>query len=327
MRHWRALILGVLYWGVLYWCASSSLYAWSLIGHQQIAALAWQYLSPDTKMQVGQILATAPPCMRMVINPSQDPETQFIRVSTWPDMVRNFSGCAFYEQSRWHYRDTYWRSDTLTNTIKKSDDAINLESPKKSSTDQDIVQVLTGLIDRDRTHQTFSAIEVAWLIHLIGDIHQPLHLSSRVSTDSPRGDSGGNGFSLLAECHKCSAARVKNLHQYWDRLLDTGDDTNLISSRIDALRRGALAREQKYRVGVKNQTFYSVTDGAMALERWAQDSAQLAQKWAYPKTLMVDSWPSEAYFSQAQSIAAQQAVLASYRLSDTLNFLLSSAPK
>ncbi len=322
MRYWRALILGL-----LYWCASSSLYAWSLIGHQQIAALAWQYLSPDTKMQLGQILATAPPCMRMVINPSQDPETQFIRVSTWPDMVRNFSGCALYEQSRWHYRDTYWRSDTLTNTIKKADHAINLKHSPKSNSDQDIVQVLTGLIDRDRAHHSLSAIELAWLIHLIGDIHQPLHLSSRVSANSPRGDSGGNGFSLLAECQKCSAVRVKNLHQYWDRLLDTADDTNLISSRIDALRQMALAREQKYRMVLKNQAFYSVTDGTQAFEQWAQDSAQLAQKWAYPQTLIEGSWPSEAYLTQAQSIAAQQAVLASYRLSDTLNFLLSSAPK
>ncbi|MGL5742868.1 MAG: S1/P1 nuclease [Legionella sp.] len=32
------------------------------------------------------------------------------------------------------------------------------------------------------------------LIHVVGDVHQPLHAITRVSTQLPKGDMGGNLF-------------------------------------------------------------------------------------------------------------------------------------
>ena len=59
---------------------------------------------------------------------------------------------------------------------------------------------------------TTKAVALAWLLHLVGDIHQPLHCSSRVTPDEalPRGDAGGNTFRLDDN---------RNLHGYWDRIL------------------------------------------------------------------------------------------------------------
>ena len=36
------------------------------------------------------------------------------------------------------------------------------------------------------------AIALAWLYHLVGDIHQPLHTAQLFTVDSPNGDTGGN---------------------------------------------------------------------------------------------------------------------------------------
>lgn len=48
------------------------------------------------------------------------------------------------------------------------------------------------------------------LIHYVGDVHQPLHATSRFNKDYPSGDRGGNSF------HIPSKFGAKNLHSFWD---------------------------------------------------------------------------------------------------------------
>jgi len=52
-----------------------------------------------------------------------------------------------------------------------------------------------------------------FLIHMIGDIHQPLHSTARVNEDYPRGDMGANAF------HLPNHYGAKNLHSVWDKVL------------------------------------------------------------------------------------------------------------
>ena len=51
------------------------------------------------------------------------------------------------------------------------------------------------------------------LIHYVGDIHQPLHATSRVDNQYRQGDRGGNSFPLPIK------DGVKNLHSLWDSVL------------------------------------------------------------------------------------------------------------
>lgn len=51
------------------------------------------------------------------------------------------------------------------------------------------------------------------LIHYIGDIHQPLHATARINPSYPKGDLGGNLFTIPA------AQGVTNLHSLWDSIL------------------------------------------------------------------------------------------------------------
>ena len=48
------------------------------------------------------------------------------------------------------------------------------------------------------------------LIHYVGDIHQPLHASTRVNKEFPQGDRGGNDFALK------NHYGVKELHAVYD---------------------------------------------------------------------------------------------------------------
>jgi hypothetical protein len=40
------------------------------------------------------------------------------------------------------------------------------------------------------------SIALAWMLHLVGDIHNALHTSARVTFMDPKGDEGGNLFKL-----------------------------------------------------------------------------------------------------------------------------------
>jgi hypothetical protein len=63
--------------------------------------------------------------------------------------------------------------------------------------------------------------DLTWLLHLVGDIHQPLHSTTRVSAAQPEGDDGGNGVKLVGS--------PNNLHSLWDGLL--GNDNSPQSAK------------------------------------------------------------------------------------------------
>ena len=51
------------------------------------------------------------------------------------------------------------------------------------------------------------------LIHYVGDVHQPLHSTSRVNAEFPAGDRGGNSFPLP------NHYAANNLHSVWDSVI------------------------------------------------------------------------------------------------------------
>jgi len=51
------------------------------------------------------------------------------------------------------------------------------------------------------------------LIHYVGDIHQPLHCTSRVNHDYPKGDRGGNNVPIAPR------GDINELHAVWDSVV------------------------------------------------------------------------------------------------------------
>jgi hypothetical protein len=59
------------------------------------------------------------------------------------------------------------------------------------------------------------AIALAWLFHLVGDIHQPLHTAQLFTMEYPNGDRGGNEICI----RMTQAAQPMDLHRFWDGIL------------------------------------------------------------------------------------------------------------
>ena len=151
------------------------------------------------------------------------------------------------------------------------------------------------------------AVALAWFEHLVGDVHQPLHVTARVTAFEQQGDAGGNGFCLgkthPVGAHECST----NLHALWDDILTTPYG----SATVDGI---AAALQQRHGkplfLGLGNY------------EGWARESYKVATTKVYPVTLFRRAKPTPAYYSMVLRESEVRLALAGYRLGEGLNALL-----
>ena len=136
--------------------------------------------------------------------PNLDLETYvFMRASTWPDQIRRKGSP--YDHPEWHYIDYPLEPPTFP------------EKPGPSPTND----ILYGIAQSEKmlrdpnSSPEVRAVYLSWLIHLVGDVHQPLHCSTLVNVEypAPIGDKGGNNFYVRP------AEAALNLHSIWDNAL------------------------------------------------------------------------------------------------------------
>ena len=151
----------------------NALYAWGPIGHRAIGQVAAQHLSPKARKAVQRLLAGQSLAM----------------ASTWMDEVRSDSS---YD----HVRDWHW--------VTIPDGGTYATSEKNPDGDAvEAIERLKVLLRSDTVSPTRKAEALRFLIHLIGDLHQPLHVG--------RGDDkGGNDFQVQW------MKKGSNLHRVWD---------------------------------------------------------------------------------------------------------------
>ena len=156
---------------------------------------------------------------------------------------------------------------------------------------------------------------VAYLYHLVGDIHQPLHAATRVTATNRDGDAGGNEFKLAG------LPEVDNLHYYWDSA--AGSFHFWSPSRpLDARERRRLDAYAKSIVAA-NPAEAMPEARELDPQKWAQESNELARTVVY--ALAENSTPSPAYEAKAQTVARRRIALAGYRLANLLNSIFPEA--
>ena len=166
------------------------------------------------------------------------------------------------------------------------------------------------------------AIALAWLFHLVGDIHQPLHTAQLFTVDYPQGDRGGNEICVQVT----QTGQPMDLHRFWDGVITSS--SNLTRLRNEAT---ALRNRQEFR---RNQLTELANTG---FESWAKESFEIATKIAYrnggqlgiPRGGNKDCRDVQAapvlpvgYVGSASRIADRRIMLAGYRVADLPTRLL-----
>lgn len=308
-------------------------HAWDDVGHMAIAAIAWRHLTPDVRARAIALLRGAPPDAGLAqLQPNTGgPDARdfalFVRAATWPDLVRDrrdYARFKTYHHPTWHYLSAYWR----TGPDGRPEAVTGL--PVDSQNVAERIPVLYRVVANPAERAESRAVALAWVLHLVGDVHQPLHTVSRVTPEHPDGDRGGNLVRLAST----------NLHAVWDDLFDVaraerrpGDPRGRRSARGRGAggAGGAAATDAKLERAVRvADALEAATPMASVLPRvtegrvsaWVAEGTRLAETVAYPPAL-VDGGPvPDGYRDQARAVAGPQAALAGYRLASALNAAL-----
>jgi S1/P1 Nuclease len=87
------------------------------------------------------------------------------------------------------------------------------------------VNILTALTENESMVKNNSepqrkAIALAWLFHLVGDIHHPLHTAQLFTVDYPHGDRGGNEICVRVT----HTGQPIDLHRFWDGVITSSSN-------------------------------------------------------------------------------------------------------
>ena len=141
------------------------------------------------------------------------------QAAIWPDMARGLPEelKARYNHPTWHYIDipSFLSDDDRAAIEPHLTINMSLDAPAKSGPDMNAVQTIRlarSLLKSGSIGSEEAAVWLCWLLHAVGDLHQPLHATAMFSTPLfPEGDKGGNsiltqqGFSLHALWDESSA--------------------------------------------------------------------------------------------------------------------------
>jgi hypothetical protein len=313
-------------------------FAWNNEGHMAVAYLAYRRLTPAARTRVNELLKRNPNYSKWLATmPKDAPQGDinsmvFMIAATWPDQIR---GDPTYlddgpndgnsppegpEATRNigysdHLRHKYWHFIN----IPYSEDGTALPPVPSPNAETQIAAFRTAL-DSSKSDD-IKAYDLAWLEHLVGDIHQPLHAATGVSRSMPRGDAGG-GLSLL-----CNAPCSDSLHLFWDRLVGSqssitrppptppgnypGVPGDLMAEVQSAKSAAILLPKADANLAAKMKE----TD-------WVQESFDLAKQYVYVPPIGMGAGPftmTTAYFEMARRVARDRVALAGVRLSNLLN--------
>jgi hypothetical protein len=239
-------------------------FAWGPRGHEIIAHIAAMNLTPKARASVAGLLGGEAEAM-LAINAS------------WADEIRE----ARPQTAPWHYVNLDIAGDMRYRAARdcQKDDCVVAQIARQEA-------VLRSNASRAR-----KAEALKFLVHFIGDIHQPLHAADNR-------DRGGNQVQFRYRGERIS------LHHFWDDEVVTllGRDARTVAKAID----GATPPLQKRQLAGGTPEF------------WAEMSGSIARSDIYPELGRVAQVNDRQAAIQSR-IARLQLARAGYVLAEKLN--------
>lgn len=301
-----------------------SLFGWGSIGHMTVAYVAYQGLSPAAKARVRELLKLNPDYANWEkqIPPGTSVEDHdqfiFMMASTWADDIKgepkysddggdggntpngassaqNIGYSDLLRHKYWHFIDTPF-----------SPDKTRLPSIPAPNAQTQII-AFRAVLASSQTDE-LKSYDLVWLLHLVGDVHQPLHTVTRVTQAHSKGDAGGN---LL----KLSGDAVFNLHSYWDDL--PGSDCKFCADKLHCAHRAMVL------AGTLRQVSAKVARN-LDTAAWIREGFDYAQTRVYRDPLGAAGQaytivPDSAYERDAYRLAKSCIAAAGARLTRILN--------
>jgi hypothetical protein len=280
--------------------------AWGNEGHTIIGHLAYALLTPVARKEVDALLKTDTDTLTAADFPSR---------TTWADKWRDSDrpdGPRYTGTRQWHFVDIEIPSGRIDAACFNHPPLPKGKPATEGVAEQCIVdkikQFRAELSDPSTSHKE-KILALKFLMHLIGDIHQPLHSAEKDN------DRGGNAVPVIY------GDTTSNVHSYWDTKLVTrfGYDAHAVADIL--------------RTGITKAKIATWSKGEP--ESWALESFEQAKTVAYDfsglqtKTIKIDDGTATAYVlthvydDRSLPVIRMQLQKAAVRLANTLNQALS----
>jgi hypothetical protein len=264
---------------------------WAPQGHRTVAAIAGRLLTPAARAVVAQLLAHD---LDKFGNPSG--RTTLEAVSLWADELNGTDAA----RPAWHYDD-----------VPVCGSAPPAQYCPDGQCNSAQLSRLVAVLADPRAAPRARNEALKWVVHLVGDLHQPLHAANNA-------DRGGNQVQVVLAGVRTRGRQ--NLHRVWDNELVTlalhARGHQQPPRNLDALARAA--RRMALEVGQGNPA------------SWARESNNLARNVAYRYPGFVcDQVPSGIlvldadYQVRAERVVRERLLLAGARLATLLNQTLA----
>ena len=290
----RTLTLPLLWAVAAAGTAPSLACAWGFEGHEIIADIARARLTPAVLAEVDALLASDADNTLTAHDMAAE--------ATWADAWR---GAGHRETAQWHFVDQELAHPDLTAACfgRPALDGTPASAGPAQDCVVDKIAEFTAELGAASTPQE-RLLALKYLLHFIGDVHQPLHASNNQ-------DRGGNCVQIAL-----GGPRTVNLHSFWDTgaLAPLGSNPRSAATTLNA--RISPAQAQAWARG-------SAAD-------WARESYDVAQSVAYTLGLQPGCDESRApiplpagYADRALAAAELQLEKAGVRLAFVLNTALA----
>ncbi len=317
----KSLSAALLIFGLL---VPQTAFAWNGKGHRMVAFIAYKNLThdpqgPNARARVDQLLRNHPdfPLLAADLSPN-DPNfglKVFIKAATWPDIIK--SDPRFFDETKTPPHPTPLKPGFPDMKMHKPFHYIDMPftqdgSPVAQPVSPNALEVIPKIrnaLGNPNVSQNIQAYGLSWLLHLVGDVHQPLHCTSRFTHKHglPEGDRGGNLFTLQSTMVPEGNNPVRDLHTFWDDILGVNESFTAVQSLSNSIM-----------AAIPPQLPIDVTE-----QHWINESFSLATTQVYTIGADEPNQPPPAvsvtYRNNATTTARRRVALAGYRLAEILN--------
>ncbi len=255
-------------------------FPWGRDQHQVVGEIAEENLTPEAKTAVARILGSS---------------DRLSDVATWADQVKHDRR----DTAPWHY---------INYPLDLPEPDYDVRDTKEGNIVAAIENQIALLKD-PRALPSEREEALKFLVHFVGDIHQPLHCGLE-------SDRGGNTIAFYWK------NKVANLHSFWDSAVLAKDKGKTVSRWAAELQEDLTPDSRR-----------ALMSGGPY--EWMVESRRIVKDFCYPRLRRFWPFPTrkklstydENVISSAQAIAREQLLKAGLRLANTLNDIFAAPPK
>lgn len=342
------------------------LFSWWDGGHKAVALIAYERLSVDERAWVMKQLDAHPTKGELFEAPMREELKEgeipadirdqwfFAQAAVWSDIIRNRDGYpnakeinAAYHHSVWHYTDLPVFPDEQARQQLQGkvhppslDWQLGMAEPEHGFNSIHTLKRVIYELGDPAVSEKDKAVDLCWLFHLVGDMHQPCHCAQLfIPGKMEEGDRGANRILILGIKRANPQLDADVLHFFWDSLWnDAQNGVKDIGQRIVPLKADAAL-------------WARADESAKSLDpvEWLKEGHSLAARYVYSPDLLkrlasitprpnpgggrredvlmvsLSTLTMDAYIRDARFISRQQVVTAGVRLAEVLKAVIAKS--